>query len=47
MQERAYKLYEDHKERQGVSKIDVLKPSSMSHFHIEAFGDVVHTNHYE
>ena len=39
LQERAFQLYEDQKEREGVNRKDVFKPCSMSHFHIEAFGD--------
>ncbi len=44
---RAMQIYADHKERQGVRKDDIMKPETMAHFHIEAFGDEIECNRYE
>ena len=40
-------LYAMQKGRLGVNKNDVLKPETMAHFHIEAFGDKIECNRYE
>ena len=45
--ERAMELYTTQKSRLGVIKNDVVKPETMAHFHIEAFGDKIECNRYE
>ena len=47
MYNRAFRMYEQTKNREGFIKRDVLKPEHLSHFHIEAFGDDIEVNRYE
>lgn len=44
---RAMKIYEESKERSGVITDHIIKPDTMAHFHIEAFGDQIECNRYE
>ena len=43
---RAMLLYNEQKDRKGVNQGDVIKPETMTHFHIEAFGDNIECNRY-
>ena len=44
---RAMQIYAEHKERTGVRRNDILKPDTVAHFHIDAFGDGIECNRYE
>lgn len=44
---RAMRLYNESKEKVGIIQADVMKPETMAHFHIEAFGDKIECNRYE
>ena len=47
MHGRAMDLFHLSKEKKGVRRRDVIKPETMAHFHIEAFGDQIECNRYE
>ena len=47
MYSRAMGMYKENKERDGVHARDVIKPETLAHFHIEAFGDNIECNRYE